>query len=135
MLLRNGCLGNLVKGKCSLIPSISLELDEFWRCPNPRNAGCIISYREPFPNLTIVRSVITTEEMRLKAKSQALAIDPFSSTPMVLLAESTNNARRGNRGGKTSAPDGHRAKRARAKMGTGQNGQLKFGSNGRGSKR
>ncbi|GKB00413.1 hybrid signal transduction histidine kinase M [Tanacetum coccineum] len=54
----------------------------------------IIVHRDPFPDLKTVRSMLTTEEMRLKSKSQALHIDFSSSSPMILLAESCNNHRR-----------------------------------------
>ncbi|GKD29799.1 hybrid signal transduction histidine kinase M, partial [Tanacetum coccineum] len=55
----------------------------------------IIAHRDPFPDLNMVRSMITAEEMRLKSKSQASSIDSSSSSPTILLVESTNNSRRG----------------------------------------
>ncbi|GJW26721.1 hypothetical protein Tco_0040532 [Tanacetum coccineum] len=48
---------------------------------------------EPFPDLKTARSMLTTEEMRLKSKPQALPVDSSSSSPMILLAESSNNRR------------------------------------------
>nr|GEV77779.1 hybrid signal transduction histidine kinase M [Tanacetum cinerariifolium]GEY32431.1 hybrid signal transduction histidine kinase M [Tanacetum cinerariifolium] len=38
----------------------------------------------------MVRSMLTTEEMRLKSRAQAISIDSTSSSPMVLLANSGN---------------------------------------------
>nr|GEU34644.1 hybrid signal transduction histidine kinase M [Tanacetum cinerariifolium] len=43
----------------------------------------IISHREPFPNLKTVRSMVTTEEMRLKSKSQNLHVDYSSSSSTI----------------------------------------------------
>ncbi|GJR98980.1 ribonuclease H-like domain-containing protein [Tanacetum coccineum] len=57
------------------------------------NVDGIIVHREPFPDIKTARSMLTTKEMRLKSKSQALHIDSSSSYPMILLAESGNNTR------------------------------------------
>ncbi|GJW33334.1 hybrid signal transduction histidine kinase M [Tanacetum coccineum] len=62
----------------------------------------IIAYWEPLLDLTTVCSMITTEEMRLKAKSQAPVIGSSSSSPMVLLVESANNRRENGRNNRTS---------------------------------
>ncbi|GKD82237.1 hybrid signal transduction histidine kinase M [Tanacetum coccineum] len=56
----------------------------------------IIVYREIFPYLKTVRSMLTTEEMRLKSRAQATPIDSSSSSLMVLLANSGNSTRRPN---------------------------------------
>ncbi|GJT11529.1 ribonuclease H-like domain-containing protein [Tanacetum coccineum] len=59
------------------------------------NASSIIIHREPFPDLKMVRLMLTTEEMRLKSRAQTTSIDSSSSSPMVLLANSGNtNTRR-----------------------------------------
>nr|GFB39960.1 hybrid signal transduction histidine kinase M [Tanacetum cinerariifolium] len=42
------------------------------------------------------RSMLTTEEMRLKSMSESLPIDSLSSSPMVLLADSCTNCRPSN---------------------------------------
>nr|GFB46261.1 hybrid signal transduction histidine kinase M [Tanacetum cinerariifolium] len=61
--------------------------------PNKYENVCgIITHREPFSDLKTARSMLTTEEMRLKSKSQALPVDS-SLSHMVLLAESCNNRR------------------------------------------
>ncbi|GJT38447.1 hybrid signal transduction histidine kinase M [Tanacetum coccineum] len=54
------------------------------------NVCGIITHRELFLDLKMARSMLTTEEMRLKSKSHALPIDSLSSSPMILLAESGN---------------------------------------------
>ncbi|GJS83251.1 hypothetical protein Tco_0749792, partial [Tanacetum coccineum] len=55
----------------------------------------IIIHREPFPDLNMVHSMLTIAEMQLKSRAQAPSIDSSSSSPMVLLANSsTNSARR-----------------------------------------
>ncbi|GKB81398.1 hybrid signal transduction histidine kinase M [Tanacetum coccineum] len=54
----------------------------------------IIAHREPFPDLKTVRSMLTTEDMRLKSREQETLIDATSSSPMVLLAKSGSNVRR-----------------------------------------
>nr|GEX97204.1 hybrid signal transduction histidine kinase M [Tanacetum cinerariifolium] len=55
----------------------------------------IIIYREPFPDLKVVRSMLTTTEKRLKSTGQSTTLDTSSSSLMVLLANSgNNNARR-----------------------------------------
>ncbi|GJR44810.1 ribonuclease H-like domain-containing protein [Tanacetum coccineum] len=58
------------------------------------NVSGIIVHREPFPNLKTGRSMLTTDEMILKSKTQSLHVDSSSSSPMVLLAESGNSSRR-----------------------------------------
>ncbi|GJZ10301.1 hypothetical protein Tco_0545060 [Tanacetum coccineum] len=47
------------------------------------NVSGIIVHREPFPDLKTARSMLTTEEMRLKSKSQASHVDSSSSSPIV----------------------------------------------------
>nr|GEY70316.1 hypothetical protein [Tanacetum cinerariifolium] len=46
---------------------------------------------EPFFDLRTAHSMLTTEEMQLKPKSQSLPVDSSSSSPMVLVAQSGNN--------------------------------------------
>nr|GEY95740.1 hybrid signal transduction histidine kinase M [Tanacetum cinerariifolium] len=60
------------------------------------NVCGIINHWEHFLNLKIARSMLTTQEMRLKSKSQSLPVDSFSSSPMVLMAESGTNRRPSN---------------------------------------
>ncbi|GKA19190.1 hypothetical protein Tco_0699105 [Tanacetum coccineum] len=48
----------------------------------------IMHHRDTFPDLKTARSMLTTEEMQLKSKSQSLLVDSSSSSPMVLMAES-----------------------------------------------
>ncbi|GKB22141.1 ribonuclease H-like domain-containing protein, partial [Tanacetum coccineum] len=52
----------------------------------------IIVSQNPFPDLKMVRSLLTTEEMRLKNRLQTTLVDPTSASPTVLLAN-TNNRR------------------------------------------
>nr|GEV59374.1 hybrid signal transduction histidine kinase M [Tanacetum cinerariifolium] len=60
--------------------------------PNKYENVCgIIIHREPFSDLKMARLMLTTEEMRLNSKSQALPVDSSSSSPMILLAKSGNN--------------------------------------------
>ncbi|GJU71830.1 ribonuclease H-like domain-containing protein [Tanacetum coccineum] len=64
------------------------------RLPEKYENVCgIITHWDPFPDLKTARSMLTTEEMRLKSKSQALPVDSSSSSPMVLMAESGNTRR------------------------------------------
>ncbi|GJW18639.1 ribonuclease H-like domain-containing protein [Tanacetum coccineum] len=58
---------------------------------NYADVSDIIIHREPFPDLKTVRSMLATEEMRLKSKAQATSLDSSSSSPMVLIANSGNN--------------------------------------------
>ena len=58
------------------------------------NVSTIIAHREVFPDLKTVRSMLTTEEMRLKSRAQDAFVDSTSSSPMVLLANSNSNTRR-----------------------------------------
>ncbi|GJZ93660.1 ribonuclease H-like domain-containing protein [Tanacetum coccineum] len=55
----------------------------------------VIVSREPFPDLKMVRSLLTTHEMRLKSRVQNPLVDATSASPMVLLAKSNTSARRG----------------------------------------
>ncbi|GKA70609.1 hypothetical protein Tco_0776748 [Tanacetum coccineum] len=55
----------------------------------------IIVHQEPFPDLKTVRSMLTTEEMRLKSRAPTTSFDSTSS-PMVLLANFGNSTRRSN---------------------------------------
>ncbi|GJT75427.1 hybrid signal transduction histidine kinase M [Tanacetum coccineum] len=57
------------------------------------NVCGIITHRDPFPDLKTAHSMLTTEEMWLKSKSQSLPVDSSSSSPMVLMAESGTNRR------------------------------------------
>ncbi|GJY52859.1 hybrid signal transduction histidine kinase M [Tanacetum coccineum] len=54
------------------------------------NVSSIIVHREPFLDLKTARSMLTTEEMRLKSKSQALPIDSLSSSPMIFWPNQTH---------------------------------------------
>ncbi|GJR95985.1 ribonuclease H-like domain-containing protein [Tanacetum coccineum] len=52
--------------------------------------GClaqIIAHKEPFPDLSTVRSMVFTEEMRIRNKSHSLSVSTNSSAPQVLLTE------------------------------------------------
>nr|GEW45228.1 retrotransposon protein, putative, Ty1-copia subclass [Tanacetum cinerariifolium] len=66
----------------------------------------IIAHREPFSNLKMAHSMLTTEEMRLKSRAQATSIDSLFSSSMVLLANSGNNYARlsPNASGKINKP-------------------------------
>ncbi|GKE93163.1 hypothetical protein Tco_1574258, partial [Tanacetum coccineum] len=52
------------------------------------NVCGIIHHQEHFLNLKTARSMLTTEELLLKSKSQSLPVDSLSSSPMVLMAKS-----------------------------------------------
>nr|GFB29482.1 hybrid signal transduction histidine kinase M [Tanacetum cinerariifolium] len=97
-----------------------LSIDAYFRLNNKyENVVGIIVHREPFSDLKIVRSMLTTEEMGLKSKSQAIHLDSSSSSPMILLAELCNTTRRSNAGHvKSSRPCFNFAK-----------GSCRFGSN------
>ncbi|GJU20800.1 ribonuclease H-like domain-containing protein [Tanacetum coccineum] len=47
----------------------------------------IIAHKEPFPDLSTVRSMVSTEEMRIRNKSPSLSVSTNSSAPQVLLTE------------------------------------------------
>nr|GEY31614.1 ribonuclease H-like domain-containing protein [Tanacetum cinerariifolium] len=57
------------------------------------NVFDIGTHREPFLDLKMACFLLTTEEMRLKYKSQALPVDSSSSSHMIFLAESGNTRR------------------------------------------
>ncbi|GJT27969.1 hypothetical protein Tco_0908244, partial [Tanacetum coccineum] len=48
----------------------------------------IIAHKYPFPDLATVRTMVTTEEMRLRSKQPILSTSTTSSSPQVLLATS-----------------------------------------------
>ncbi|GJU98185.1 hybrid signal transduction histidine kinase M [Tanacetum coccineum] len=48
----------------------------------------IIAHKDPFPDLATVRTMVTTEEMRLRFKQPILSTSTTSSSPQVLLATS-----------------------------------------------
>ncbi|GKC31036.1 hybrid signal transduction histidine kinase M [Tanacetum coccineum] len=56
----------------------------------------IIVHREPILDLKMIRSMLTTEEMRLKSRAQDTFIDSTSSSPMFLLSNSGTSDRRYN---------------------------------------
>ncbi|GJX14131.1 ribonuclease H-like domain-containing protein [Tanacetum coccineum] len=70
----------------------------------------VIVSREPFPDLKMVRSLLTTHEMRLKSRVQNPLVDATSASPMVLLAKSNTSARRGPSLEKVNNPCGSFAK-------------------------
>ncbi|GKC28511.1 hybrid signal transduction histidine kinase M [Tanacetum coccineum] len=51
----------------------------------------IIAHRDPFPDLETMRSMVITEDMRLKAKSQSSISNTSSSAPTILLVDSSNS--------------------------------------------
>ncbi|GJX49056.1 ribonuclease H-like domain-containing protein, partial [Tanacetum coccineum] len=59
--------------------------------PTYHNVCDYMHWKYTFPNLKVVRSLLLTEEMRLKSTMLASPMD--SLTPMVLLAGSSNNSR------------------------------------------
>ncbi|GKD84837.1 hybrid signal transduction histidine kinase M [Tanacetum coccineum] len=46
----------------------------------------IIAYKDPFPDLATVRSMVATEELRIRSRSSVLPTGTTSSAPQVLLA-------------------------------------------------
>nr|GEU61180.1 hypothetical protein [Tanacetum cinerariifolium] len=56
----------------------------------------IMHHRDTFPDLKTTRSMLTSEEMRLKSKSLSLPVDSLSSSPLVLMVESGINRRPSN---------------------------------------
>ncbi|GKD35079.1 hybrid signal transduction histidine kinase M, partial [Tanacetum coccineum] len=72
------------------VVTIALE----WLNDKYDNVAGIIVHMEPFLDLKTVCLMLTTEEMRLKSKSQGQHIDSFSSSPIIILAEQGNNTRR-----------------------------------------
>ncbi|GJT29484.1 ribonuclease H-like domain-containing protein [Tanacetum coccineum] len=60
--------------------------------PDTYNQVCgYIHWKDTFPDLKAVRSLLIAEEMRLKSKVLALPVD--SSSPMVIVAETSTNLR------------------------------------------
>ncbi|GJR65526.1 hypothetical protein Tco_0011591 [Tanacetum coccineum] len=51
----------------------------------------IIAHKEPFPDLSTVRSMVSTEDMRIRNKSPSLLVSTNSSAPQVLLTETRTN--------------------------------------------
>ncbi|GKA37541.1 hybrid signal transduction histidine kinase M [Tanacetum coccineum] len=51
----------------------------------------IIAHKDPFPDLATVRSMVTTEEMRIRSKPSNLPSNNTSNAPQVLLAEANTN--------------------------------------------
>ncbi|GJY95298.1 ribonuclease H-like domain-containing protein [Tanacetum coccineum] len=71
--------------------------------PKKYNQVCgYMHYQNTFPDLKTVRSLLVTEEMRLKTKEIALPAD--SSSPMVLMAQSGTPRRSSNTQGKSWKP-------------------------------
>ncbi|GJY66495.1 hypothetical protein Tco_0468733, partial [Tanacetum coccineum] len=52
------------------------------------NVSGIIIHWEPFPDLKMVCSMLTTEEMRLNSRAQATSVDSTSLSLIILLANS-----------------------------------------------
>nr|GEU47586.1 hybrid signal transduction histidine kinase M [Tanacetum cinerariifolium] len=62
--------------------------------PDTYDHVCGIMYhKDTFPDLKTARSMLITEEMRLKFKSLALSVDSSSSSHMILMAESGTHRR------------------------------------------
>ncbi|GKE61227.1 ribonuclease H-like domain-containing protein [Tanacetum coccineum] len=60
--------------------------------PDKYNQVCgYMHWKDTFPDLKTVRSLLIAEEMRLKSRAHALPVD--SSSPMVLVAKTGNNRR------------------------------------------
>ncbi|GKB56232.1 hypothetical protein Tco_0912418 [Tanacetum coccineum] len=55
------------------------------------NVYRIIVHREFFPDLKTIRSMLTTKEMRLQSWAQDTFVDSTSSSPLVLLANTSTN--------------------------------------------
>ncbi|GJX77960.1 hypothetical protein Tco_0324771, partial [Tanacetum coccineum] len=53
-----------------------------------RSLAQIIAHKDPFPDLATVRTMVTTEEIRLRSKQPILSTSTTSSSPQVLLATS-----------------------------------------------
>ncbi|GKD35061.1 hypothetical protein Tco_1250570, partial [Tanacetum coccineum] len=62
-------------------------------------------YKDTFPDLKMARSLLVTEEMRLKSKALALPAD--SSSPMVLMADLGNNNNGSNTQGRGTVDASH----------------------------
>ncbi|GKC78628.1 ribonuclease H-like domain-containing protein, partial [Tanacetum coccineum] len=62
--------------------------------PRYDNVYGIIVHREPFSDLKAVRSMLTTEETRLRSRAQDIFVDSTSSSPLVLMASNGTNTRR-----------------------------------------
>ncbi|GJY35550.1 hypothetical protein Tco_0420928, partial [Tanacetum coccineum] len=58
------------------------------------NVYGIIVHHEFFLDLKTVRSMLTTEEMRLRSRAQDTFVDSTSSSPVVLMANTRTNTRR-----------------------------------------
>ncbi|GJZ47299.1 hypothetical protein Tco_0601131 [Tanacetum coccineum] len=92
-------LTEIVKdNKRSLTIALKVELRSIkLGLPHKYNNVCgIIHHREPFPDLKTARSMLTTEEMRLKSTSHSLPVDSSSSSPMVIVTKSCTNRRPSN---------------------------------------
>nr|GEW47854.1 GDSL esterase/lipase At3g48460-like [Tanacetum cinerariifolium] len=73
--------------------------------PETYNQVCgYMHYRDTFPDLKTVRSLLITEEMRLKSKSLSLPVDSSSSSLVVLMAQSGVNRRPTTSQSKSSRP-------------------------------
>ncbi|GJQ94174.1 ribonuclease H-like domain-containing protein [Tanacetum coccineum] len=71
--------------------------------PDTYNLVCGYMYwKDTFPDLKVVRSLLIAEEIRLKLKVLALPVD--SSSPMVLVAETNTNSRSSTSQGKSWKP-------------------------------
>ncbi|GJW92545.1 hybrid signal transduction histidine kinase M [Tanacetum coccineum] len=55
----------------------------------------IIAHKDPFPDLATVRSMVATEELRLRSRSSVLPTGTTSSAPQVLLAEASSHNQTG----------------------------------------
>ncbi|GJR42943.1 hybrid signal transduction histidine kinase M [Tanacetum coccineum] len=55
----------------------------------------IIAHKDPFPDLATVRSMVATEELRLRSRSSVLPTGTTSSAPQVLLAEASSRNQTG----------------------------------------
>ncbi|GKB35849.1 ribonuclease H-like domain-containing protein [Tanacetum coccineum] len=60
---------------------------------SPVNDNDVVHHKDTFLDLKTARSMLITEEMRLKSRSHSLPVDSSSSSPMVLMAQSSTNRR------------------------------------------
>ncbi|PWA48493.1 myb-like protein P [Artemisia annua] len=81
----------------------------------------IIAHRDPFPNLDMVRSMVTTEDLRLKHKTNPSYTITTPSAPQVLLAETStrDNKPRDTRGSSTGIVCRHFSRTGLCKWGNG----------------
>ncbi|GJX56794.1 hybrid signal transduction histidine kinase M [Tanacetum coccineum] len=86
-----GTILNSLRSSISNDDVVTLALEGF--LDKYENVSTIIVHQNLFPDIKMVRFMLTTKDMQLKSRAQTTSIVSTSFSPMVLLANSGNSSR------------------------------------------